>query len=60
MGGTDEAGGRGGVGPALGTAGEGGDRLVLTPRPVAASIDELVGGADDRWAFRSGDAKSGS
>jgi len=60
MGGTDEVGGRGGVGPASGTAGEGNGRLVLTPRPVAGSIDELVGGADGRQAFRSGDGKSGS
>ena len=32
----------------------------LRPRPLAASVDELLGGARERSAFRSSDAKSGS
>jgi hypothetical protein len=60
MGGTDEADGRGGVGRALGTAGEGGDPHNLIPRKVAGSIDELVAGAEQRRAFHIDDGKSGS
>ena len=37
-----------------------GSDLVLTPRPVAASIDELLEGAEHRRAFRNADGKSGS
>ncbi len=33
---------------------------MLRPRPVAASVDELVAGATDRRAFRNADGKSGS
>ena len=32
----------------------------LVPRPVAASVDELIAGATRREPFRTGDAKSGS
>jgi hypothetical protein len=32
----------------------------LTPRPVAASVDELVAGATDRRPFANPDGKSGS
>jgi hypothetical protein len=34
--------------------------LVLTARPLAGSIDELIAGATRRVPFRTGDAKSGS
>jgi hypothetical protein len=34
--------------------------IVLTPRPVRSSVEELVAGADSRTAFRSVDARSGS
>jgi len=60
MGGTHQVDGRGGVGPASATSGEDGRRVVLTPRPVAGSIDELVAGATDRRPFRHADGKSGS
>jgi hypothetical protein len=34
--------------------------LTVTPRPLASSIEELLGGARPRRAFRTSDAKSGS
>jgi hypothetical protein len=42
-----------------GTVAEG-DRPVLTPRPVASSLAELIDGATGRRPFRTSDAKSGS
>ncbi len=59
MGGTGHAGATGQGGADAGTTGAPGGPM-LHPRPVAASVDELVAGATDRRAFRNADGKSGS